>query len=80
MDTTVTKKVCTRNQWATSTTIEKAQNCLIAPVENTAMTPRTALYETTFNVFEVPAWLRPWAIRSLTGREIDVFTTASTYQ
>ena len=79
MDTTVTKNVCTRNQCATRTTIENAQNCLIAPVDRAAMTPRTVLYDTTLSVFEVPARLSPWAIRSLTGKDIDVLTTASTW-
>ncbi len=78
MDTTVTKNVCTKNQCATRTTIENAQNCLMAPEENTARTPRMVLYETTFSVLEVPAWLRPCAIRSLTGSVMDVLTTAST--
>ena len=78
MDTTVTKNVCTKNQWATRTTIENAQNCRMAPVEKTAIIPRIELYETTFSVFEVPARLRPCAIRSFTGRVMDVLTTAST--
>lgn len=55
MDSTVTKKVCTRNQWATNTTMENAQNWRMAPLEKNAMTPRTALYDTTLSVLEVPA-------------------------
>lgn len=78
MDTTVTKNVCTKNQCATSTTMEKAQNCLIAPEEKTARTPSRALYATTLSVFDVPARLRPCAIRSFTGKVMDVLTTAST--
>lgn len=35
--------------------MENAQNCRIAPDEKNAMTPSTALYATTFNVFDVPA-------------------------
>lgn len=44
----------------------------------TAMTPRIALYEMTLRVLEVPARLRPSAIRCLTERVMDVFVTAST--
>lgn len=55
IDSTVTKKVWTRNQWATNTTMENAQNWRMAPLEKNAMTPSTALYDTTFSVLEVPA-------------------------
>ena len=74
------KKVCARNQCATSTTIAKAQNWRTAPTEKNAIIPRIALYDTTFNVLEVPARLRPSAIRCLTDSVTDVLPTASTWE
>jgi hypothetical protein len=78
IDRTATKNVCTRNQWATSTTTANAQNWRVAPCAKKAMTPRMILYVRTFSELEVPARDKPSAIRSLTGRVIDVLTTAST--
>lgn len=43
------------------------------------MTPRTVLYEHNLSEFDVPAYPRPSAMRSLTGKAMDVFTTASTW-
>jgi len=43
IDRTVTKKVCAKNQCATRTTTAKAQNCLMAPSEKPAMTPKMVL-------------------------------------
>ena len=51
----------------------------MAPVEKNAMVPSTELYVHSFSELDVPAYPRPSAIRSLTGRAIEVFTTASTY-
>lgn len=79
MERTARKNVCAKNQCATRTTMAKTQNCRMAPKEKTAMTPRIALYETTFSVLDVPATARPSAMRSFTARLIDVFVTASTY-
>ena len=78
IDRTVTKKVCTRNQWATNTTMENAQNWRMAPLEKNAMTPSTELQVQSFKEFDVPACPRPSAMRSLTGKAIEVLTTAST--
>jgi hypothetical protein len=38
------------------------------------------LYVSTLSELEVPARERPSAMRSFTGREIDVLTTASTWE
>lgn len=48
-------------------------------MEKTAITPRIALYDTTFRVLEVPARLKPSAIRCLTDSVTDVLPTASTW-
>lgn len=79
IESTATKKVWAKNQCATSTTIAKAQNWRIAPADKTEITPRIELYETTFNVLDVPARLNPSAIRCFTESVTDVLPTASAF-
>ena len=57
----------------------KMQNWRTAPTVKNEIMPRIALYDTTLRVFEVPARLKPSAIRCLTESVTEVFPTASTY-
>ena len=78
MDSTATKNVWIKNQWATSRTMANEQNCRMAPVAKNAMMPRMELYDTVLKVLDVPAIARPVPMRCFTESVMDVNVTAST--